>query len=116
MAPAKVRLLLDAARHPFSLDAPLQHDDESGDFGALVSDWPPRRQKRRRFGTISPTRSRSGSRRSTRANARCCGFWFGLSTDHEQTLAEVARRLSLSRERVRQIEQRALAKLRFHAA
>ncbi len=41
---------------------------------------------------------------------------FGLSTDHEQTLAEVARRLSLSRERVRQIEQRALAKLRSHAA
>jgi DNA-directed RNA polymerase sigma subunit (sigma70/sigma32) len=41
---------------------------------------------------------------------------FGLSTDHEQTLAEIARRLSLSRERVRQIEQRALAKLRSHAA
>ena len=37
---------------------------------------------------------------------------FGLGTDREHTLAEVARRLSVSRERVRQIEARALAKLR----
>jgi DNA-directed RNA polymerase sigma subunit (sigma70/sigma32) len=36
----------------------------------------------------------------------------GLASDHEYTLAEVARRFNLSRERVRQIEVRALTKLR----
>jgi DNA-directed RNA polymerase sigma subunit (sigma70/sigma32) len=37
---------------------------------------------------------------------------FGLASDHEYTLAEVARRFNLSRERVRQIEVKALTKLR----
>jgi len=35
-----------------------------------------------------------------------------LKPDHEHTLAEIAHRLSISRERVRQIEMRAMAKLR----
>jgi RNA polymerase primary sigma factor len=33
---------------------------------------------------------------------------FGIGTDHEHTLQEIATRLSLSRERIRQIEARAL--------
>jgi DNA-directed RNA polymerase sigma subunit (sigma70/sigma32) len=37
---------------------------------------------------------------------------FGIGADREHTLEEIGRRLSLTRERVRQIEARALAKLR----
>jgi RNA polymerase primary sigma factor len=37
---------------------------------------------------------------------------FGLDAGHEQTLAEVAQSMGVSRERIRQIEQSALAKLR----
>ena len=44
---------------------------------------------------------------------------YGLGTDRELTLEEIGRRLSITRERVRQIEARAVAKLRAardHAA
>ena len=37
---------------------------------------------------------------------------YGLGTDREHTLEEIGRRLSVTRERVRQIEARALSKLR----
>jgi RNA polymerase sigma factor (sigma-70 family) len=37
---------------------------------------------------------------------------YGLGLDRELTLEEIGRRLSVTRERVRQIEARALAKLR----
>ena len=37
---------------------------------------------------------------------------YGLGLDRELTLAEIGRRLSISRERVRQIEARAVAKIR----
>ncbi len=37
---------------------------------------------------------------------------YGLGTDREHTLEEVGRRLFITRERVRQIEAKALAKMR----
>ena len=37
---------------------------------------------------------------------------YGLGTDREHTLEEVGRRLFITRERVRQIESKALAKMR----
>ena len=37
---------------------------------------------------------------------------YGLGTDREHTLEEIGRRLSITRERVRQIEAKALAKMR----
>jgi RNA polymerase sigma factor (sigma-70 family) len=41
---------------------------------------------------------------------------YGLGLDRELTLAEIGRRLSISRERVRQIEAKAVAKMRRGAA
>ena len=40
---------------------------------------------------------------------------FGLGSEEPQTLEEVGRRLNLSRERIRQIEERAKQKLRLMA-
>lgn len=50
---------------------------------------------------ILPTRER-----------RVLSWRFGLGSDRQHTLAEIGRRLKLSRERVRQIESAAIAKLR----
>jgi RNA polymerase primary sigma factor len=41
---------------------------------------------------------------------------FGLVDDHDHTLEEVGKKLKVTRERVRQIEERAIRKLRHPAA
>jgi RNA polymerase primary sigma factor len=41
---------------------------------------------------------------------------FGLVDDHDHTLEEVGKRLKVTRERVRQIEERAIRKLRHPQA
>jgi RNA polymerase primary sigma factor len=115
MAPDKVRLLLDAARLPTSLDMPAG-EDEATALREFVSDHavesPEDEAMRREMAdrieqTLAPldTREREVVR-----------LRFGLGTDHEHTLAEIARRLSISRERVRQIEARAMRKLRHAPA
>jgi RNA polymerase primary sigma factor len=111
MSSDKVRLLLEAARLPTSLDMPAGEDEATAlrDFvtnHAVPSpeDEAMRHEMADRIEhTLAPldTREREVLR-----------LRFGLGTDHEHTLAEIARRLAISRERVRQIESRAMAKLR----
>jgi RNA polymerase primary sigma factor len=115
MSPDKVRLLVEAARTPASLDMPAgdaeesalrefvaNHAVESPEDEAMRNEMAERIEQ-----TLAPldTREREVLR-----------LRFGLGTDHEHTLADIARRLSISRERVRQIEARAMAKLRPRSA
>jgi RNA polymerase sigma factor (sigma-70 family) len=116
MAPDKVRLLLESARVPYSLDQPTAGSDEGADLGRLVSD---RAAVSPEDDTIRHELAASLEDRLAPLDTRereVVRLRFGLATDHEHTLAEIARRLGISRERVRQIEQRALAKLRRPAA
>jgi RNA polymerase primary sigma factor len=107
----KLRLLMDAARLPYSLDAPASEDEETairnvvGDR-ALAS---PEDEALR--GELASRVERVLNSLEPREQ-EVLRLRFGLSTDHEHTLSEVGRRLGLSRERVRQIETRAVAKLR----
>jgi RNA polymerase primary sigma factor len=111
----KVRLLLEAARTPFSLDAPAGEEEETAirDFVRDQTALSPEDESIRREmadrleATLAPLDDREREVLRLR---------FGLTGDREYTLADVGRRLGLSRERVRQIEMRAVAKLRKHAA
>jgi RNA polymerase sigma factor (sigma-70 family) len=115
MSSDKVRLLIEAARTPSSLDMPAGDDEESAlrEFVASTAVASPEDEAMRNEmaerieQTLAPldTREREVLR-----------LHFGLGTDHEHTLADIARRLSISRERVRQIEARAMAKLRPRSA
>jgi RNA polymerase sigma factor (sigma-70 family) len=107
----KVRLLRGAAKLPVSLDAPVKAE-ESTAFGDLMPDEsiesPEDELVRRDLAAhleeaLKPLDSREKEVLRLR---------YGLTNDQEHTLAEIARRLGLSRERVRQIEHRAVAKLR----
>jgi RNA polymerase primary sigma factor len=111
MPAPKVRLLLDAARLPYSLDMPTGGDDETvlRQFLADHTAESPEEESMRHemADRIEQTLAPLDAREREVLRLR-----FGLGTDREHTLAEVARRLSLSRERIRQIEARAIAKLR----
>jgi len=107
----KLRLLVDAARLPYSLDAPTGQDEESA-IRDFVSDRAvPSPEDDALRGELA-NRIEHVLERLDPREQEVLRLRFGLSTDHEHTLAEVGRRLGLSRERVRQIESRAVAKLR----
>jgi len=111
LSPDKVRLLVEAARLPTSLDMPTGDDEATAlrEFVANNAVASPEDEAMRRelADRIEQTLAPLDTREREVLRLR-----FGLGTDHEHTLAEIARRLSISRERVRQIESRALAKLR----
>jgi RNA polymerase primary sigma factor len=105
----KVTLALRSDVPPASLDAPIG-DDAS--FADVVADT----------GAATPDEGllhEDGRQRARRALARLgdrdrevLALRFGLDNSHGRTLQEVANRLGVTRERVRQIEKRALERLR----
>lgn len=108
--PANVRLILERQPKAVSLDRPVGHDLDS-DLGDLIEDT---------HATPEQLLSRRELQRDLQhllddlslREATVIRLRFGLDDDTTQTLAEIGAGLHLSRERVRQIESRALRKLR----
>jgi RNA polymerase primary sigma factor len=105
----KLRLLQDSARPPVPLQLPVSDDSVLGDFiedrGAPspiddVFRGDLARQIQRSMATLSP-REREILR-----------LRFGLDDEDEHTLEQVGVRFSVTRERIRQVEAKALRKLR----
>ncbi len=109
--PKKVAALRSAAIRPASLDAPLG-DEDSSRLGEVVPD------------ESSPNPAEVLERRTTAAKvlelvnrlpereASILRFRFGLHGGPEKTLEEVGRKFGVTRERVRQLQNLALHKLR----
>jgi RNA polymerase sigma factor (sigma-70 family) len=107
----KVELLLDSARLPMSLDTPVDAA-ENTPLGHLVRDpaMPSAEQmvmQRQMADELEHVMSSLDER-----EREILRLHYGLSADREYTLDEIGRRLSITRERVRQLEARALTKLR----
>jgi len=105
----KVRLILESSRKPLSLETPIGEDSQLGDFledkGAgspndslIVQDLTT--QVERALSTLSPKEK------------KILRLRFGIGEDGEHTLEEVGKRFAVTRERIRQIETKALRKLR----
>jgi len=107
----KVELLLEAARQPTSLEAPVGDSDETR-LADLVKDVTSRSPE---DAAIRSEMADEVERAMAPLDARereVVRLRYGLGTDREYTLEEIGRRLSLTRERVRQIETKAVAKMR----
>ena len=113
LPPEKVRDLLELVDDPVSLETPV--GDGESLYGDLIedlhSDQPDDVTARR-------LRSRELARALTRLNPRMrrvLALRFGLDGETPQTLEEVGAGLGITRERVRQLESRALRELRAAA-
>jgi RNA polymerase primary sigma factor len=107
----KVLLLLEAAKLPSSLHAPVGDDDQT-ELGDLLPDAAaPSPESTAMAGELAEEVERAMADLTERER-EVLRLRFGLATSREHTLGEIGRRLMLSRERVRQIEASAMAKIR----
>jgi RNA polymerase primary sigma factor len=107
----KIRHLRSLAFDPQSLDRPIGEDQETS-LGALIPDTSERRADVAVFTTDLEAQLSSVLRTLTPRERRILRLRFGLDDHTPRTLEDIAQEFGLTRERVRQIEARALAKLR----
>jgi RNA polymerase primary sigma factor len=107
----KVQLLLEASRSPTSLEAPVGEDEETR-LGDLVKDQAAQSPEEAAMRSQMAAEVERAMAPLTDREREVMRLRYGLGTDHEHTLEEVGRKLFITRERVRQIEAKALAKMR----
>ncbi len=111
MPVSKVEWMLKISRRPLSLDSPIG-DDEDSEFASFVEDK----------SSPSPSQVAYQKMLSERLNAvldtlppreaQIIRLRYGLNGNPPQTLEEVGQQFGLTRERIRQIEHKALRRLR----
>lgn len=111
IAPEKVREIVKFSQVPLSLEAPVgdEGDSDLGDFiedreAVSPSDAASRTMLHSEVETVLDT--------LTPRERRVLLLRFGLIDGHQRTLEEVGKRFGVTRERIRQIEAKALRKLR----
>jgi RNA polymerase primary sigma factor len=107
----KVRKVLKIAKEPISMETPIG-DDEDSHLGDFIED----------LSVMSPVEAATveGLREATREvlatltprEAKVLRMRFGIDLPTDHTLEEVGKQFDVTRERIRQIEAKALRKLR----
>lgn len=107
----KVRKVLMNTKDPVSLDSPLGNDEGDGTVGNFIEDSK----------VVSPFKATSYNNLKeittgllsnlTPREERVLRMRFGIGMDSDHTLEEVGKQFSVTRERIRQIEAKALRKL-----
>ena len=108
-SPEKVRELLRTSRQPISLDSTIGEDGET-ELGDLISADGPSIEEEV-ASDIDGARLRDAVGTLPEVERNVITLRFGLDREEPQALRETGRRLGLSSERVRQLEDRALRRL-----
>lgn len=111
LAPEDIKEALRGNNRHISMDAPLTQDEDSSMYDVLLSPDSPmpdkgllneslRREIERALSTLTPR------------EANIIRLYFGLNGKHPLTLEEIGEEFDLTRERVRQIKEKALKRLK----
>jgi RNA polymerase primary sigma factor len=111
LEPAKVRWMLQVAQRPISLESPLGDEDDS-EFGMYVEDETSPSPVQVTYLNLLRERLDEALATLSPREARILRLRFGLGHERAYTLEEVGRKFGLTRERIRQIEGKALRRLR----
>jgi RNA polymerase primary sigma factor len=111
MEPEKVQYILQVSWLPLSLESPVG-DDEDSDLGMFIEDELTPTPVQSAFQSLLKDKIEEVLGTLTPREARVLSMRFGLETGIPYTLEEVGEKFGLTRERIRQIESKALRRLR----
>jgi len=111
LEPRKVRLMLQASYQPLSLEKPVGEDEDS-ELGHFIEDELIDSPAETVGQELLAERLQEVLGTLTPREARILRLRFGLQDGHSYTLKEVGEKFGLTRERIRQIQNEALRRLR----
>jgi RNA polymerase primary sigma factor len=111
LTPEKVRELVKLSQAPVSLETPIR-EGENADLGDFVEDKEAASPVDATLLSMLRIEVEDILDTLTARERRVVALRFGLIDGHDRTLEEVGQRFGLTRERIRQIENKALRKLR----
>ena len=109
--PDRLEWMLQVSWTPISLESPVG-DDEDSEFGMFVEDELSPSPAQAAFDHMLKERVEKVLGTLSPREARILRLRFGLENGHPYTLEEVGQKFGLTRERIRQIEGKALRRLR----
>ncbi len=108
----RIAELRNAGARPSSLDAPIGGDDDSNPFGDIIGDEKADTPYVQLEGKTNTELIRELVEKLPEREATILRYRFGLDGDDERTLEEVGQKFGVTRERIRQLQNIALNKLR----
>ena len=112
MIPEDVKESLKTNGRTISMDAPLSSEEDNTMYDVLQSNDTPSPDKNLINESLAYEIERALSTLSQR-EAKVLKLYFGLGMKHPYTLEEIGEELCLTRERVRQIKEKALKRIQF---
>jgi RNA polymerase primary sigma factor len=112
MFPEDVMESLRTNGRTVSMDAPISPDEDNNMYDVLQGEETPSPDKNLINESLAYEIERALSTLSSR-EAKVLKFYFGLGMKHPLTLEEIGEELNLTRERVRQIKEKAIKRIQF---
>jgi RNA polymerase primary sigma factor len=111
LEPKRLEMILNSSRIPLSLDSPVGEDEDS-DLGMFIEDELSPTPMQAAYQVMLKEKVNEVLESLTPREARVLRLRFGLDDGNAYTLEEVGEKFGLTRERIRQIEGKALRRLR----